>query len=91
MSKEELRKRLRARIEEKKIQRSSKKNKEKVLETTMGEHGVDMKELEKSMKILQKQGLNDFSKEGVEKFMKNLYGMKDEKEYENFLKNILSK
>jgi hypothetical protein len=53
-SMEELRTKLRARIGEKKIQRSNKVEKEKVVEKTFKELGVDVKEFKDAMKILNK-------------------------------------
>jgi uncharacterized membrane protein len=50
-----LRASLKARIGEKSIQRSTKQTKEKVLDKTMADSGIDMKKLKEDMERLQKE------------------------------------
>jgi hypothetical protein len=62
MSKEEqthknnLRTLLRSKLEERKIQRSSKKTKEHVLEKTLKKIGIDKEQLKKDLELVKKQG-----------------------------------
>jgi hypothetical protein len=53
---EELKKRLRARIEEGKISRSSKSAKQDILDKTLKNMGIDKEKLEKDMEEVKKQG-----------------------------------
>lgn len=53
---EELKKRLRARIEEGKISRSSKVVKQDILDKTLKNMGIDKEKLEKDMEEVKKQG-----------------------------------
>jgi len=53
---EELKKRLKARIEEGKISRSSKLAKQDILDKTLKNMGIDKEKLEKDMKEVKKQG-----------------------------------
>ena len=56
MNKEELRKTLRAKIEEKRISRSGKKQKEKILEKTMQEMDLNYAELKEDLEKIKKKG-----------------------------------
>jgi hypothetical protein len=53
---EELKKRLKARIEEGKISRSSKLAKQDILDKTLKNMGIDKEKLEKDMEEVKKQG-----------------------------------
>jgi hypothetical protein len=53
---EELKKRLKARIEEGKISRSSKLAKQDILDKTLKNMGIDKEKLEKDMEEVRKQG-----------------------------------
>ena len=54
----ELRAKLRSKISESKITRSSKKQKEQILDTTLGKMNIDKNKLFKDMEALAKQGKN---------------------------------
>lgn len=54
----ELRKKLRERINEKKITRSNKQNREKILDETLTQLGIDKERLKSEMKILKKSDMN---------------------------------
>lgn len=56
--KKELRKKLRERIDEKKIVRSTKENKEKILEDTLSTMNIDKERLKYELEILKKSGMN---------------------------------
>ena len=53
-TKEEVREKLRAKIGEKRIQRSSRVEKKRVLDETFNRMGIDIKEVKEAIKILQK-------------------------------------
>ena len=59
---QELRNKLRAKIGEKRISRSSKQSKEKVLEKTLKKVGIDKDKLKADIEALKKQGGFVFSK-----------------------------
>ena len=52
----ELRQKLRAKIDESKIKRSTKQCREKVLEQTMGSMGLDRQKLMADLEAIKKQG-----------------------------------
>jgi phosphoenolpyruvate carboxylase len=54
----ELRAKLRSKISESKITRSSKKQKEQILDTTLGKMNINKDKLFKDMEALAKQGKN---------------------------------
>ena len=55
-NRDELRRKLRAKIEESRISRGSKQSKEKVLETTLKRMGLDKDKLKADIEALKKQG-----------------------------------
>jgi hypothetical protein len=53
---DELRAKLRAKIGEDRIKRSSKKQKDEILKTTLKDMGIDKEQMQKDMEAVKKQG-----------------------------------
>ena len=53
---DELRAKLRAKIGEDRIKRSSKKQKDEILRTTLKDMGIDKEQMQKDMEAVKKQG-----------------------------------
>ena len=82
--KKRMRARLRAKLEEKKIERYSNKNKMNVLESTFEEHGIDNDKFKESMEVLQKYGKDRDITEGMDSYIENTGGL-DKETFKQFL------